>query len=433
MSYINSIKSLIKSTLSNFDFKSVSRLVSIKSVGILSSVAITLILVRELEPKNVGIYFLFLAIAKVSSIIFSLGSFAAIIPIYSASNREDARHLVSLALSSSIWMALANVASISLLFYLLPEQVQLKFWYIPAAALMSALIIIQTNLFHLFSVKSMLIEATIFQEGTGRNILICLIFLFIFIFDKSLLGLRSIFFSTIFASFFLVAYGLTRFYFNLNIFKVPNKIIKKYFILSINFFPSTSLLYGSSHIFDILINYLFGPVSLAIIAIANRVCELMLFFTHIINLYFVKASKIYFSGERNNLIRHYKRCISLSFATVLVLISLYILFVHEFAYHFLKLADFDYSEMAIFIMIISTIGQSITIFSQNFLTNIGRFKFLITLDSVILIFGIFLLFLSSSYQVAIIPVAVIVLLRIIRQIACFYHVSGLVLGKKDNS
>jgi hypothetical protein len=89
--------------------------------------------------------------------------------------------------------------------------------------------------------------------------------------------------------------------------------------------------------------------------------------------------------------------------------------------------------MAIFIMIISTIGQSITIFSQNFLTNIGRFKFLITLDSVILIFGIFLLFLSSSYQVAIIPVAVIVLLRIIRQIACFYHVSGLVLGKKDNS
>ena len=88
MSYINSIKSLIKSTLSNFDFKSVSRLVSIKSVGILSSVAITLILVRELEPKNVGIYFLFLAIAKVSSIIFSLGSFAAIIPIYSASNRD---------------------------------------------------------------------------------------------------------------------------------------------------------------------------------------------------------------------------------------------------------------------------------------------------------------------------------------------------------
>lgn len=429
MSYINSIKSFTNSILKNFDFKSISRLVSIKSVGILSSVAITLILVRELEPKNVGIYFLFLAIAKVSSIVFSLGSFAAIIPIYSASNREDARHLVSLALSSSIWMALVNIIFVSLLFSLLSEQMQSRFWYLPAAALMSAFIIIQTNLFHLFSVKSMLIEATIFQEGTGRNILICLIFLFIFIFDKSLLGLRSIFFSTIFASFLLVIYGLTRFYFNLNPFNVPSKIIKKYFSLSINFFPSTSLLYGSSHIFDILINYLFGPISLAIIAIANRVCELLLFFTHLINLYFVKASIIFFSGERYNLIRLYKKCISLSFTTVLVLISLYILFGHELAYYFLKLSDFEYSEIAIFIMLISTIGQSVTIFSQNFLTNIGRFKFLIALDLFSLLLGIFLLFITSPFQVAIIPVAVIILLRIIRQITCFLYATRLILNK----
>jgi len=429
MSYINSIKSFTNSILKSFDFKSISRLVFIKSVGILSSVAITLILVKELEPKNVGVYFLFLAIAKISSIVFSLGSFAAIIPIYSASNREDARHLVSLALSSSIWMALVNIIFVSLLFSVLSEQMQSTFWYLPAAALMSALIIIQTNLFHIFSVKSMLIEATMFQEGTGRNILICLIFLFIFLFDKSLLGLRSIFFSTIFASFLIVIYGLTRFYFNLNPFNVPNKIIKKYFSLSIYFFPSTSLLYGSSHIFDILINYLFGPISLAIIAIANRVCELLLFFTHLINLYFVKASKIYFSGERNNLIRLYKRCISLSFTTVLVLISLYILFGHELAYYFLKLSDFEYSEIAIFIMLISTIGQSITIFSQNFLTNIGRFKFLIALDLFSLILGTFLLFITSPFQVAIIPVAVIILLRIIRQITCFLYTSRLILNK----
>ena len=309
-------------------------------------------------------------------------------------------------------MALVNIIFVSLLFSVLSEQMQSTFWYLPAAALMSALI-----------------EATIFQEGTGRNILICLIFLFILIFDESLLGLRSIFFSTIFASFLIVIYGLTRFYFNLNPFNVPNKIIKKYFSLSIYFFPSTSLLYGSSHIFDILINYLFGPISLAIIAIANRVCELLLFFTHLINLYFVKASKIYFSGERNNLIRLYKRCISLSFTTVLVLISLYILFGHELAYYFLKLSDFEYSEIAIFIMLISTIGQSITIFSQNFLTNIGRFKFLIALDLFSLILGTFLLFITSPFQVAIIPVAVIILLRIIRQITCFLYTSRLILNK----
>ena len=319
-----------------------------------------------------------------------------------------------------------------LIFFLLPETTQLRFWYVPAASLLSALIIIQTNLFHIFSVKSMLTEATIFQEGTGRNILMCLFFLIIIVFDESLLGLRSIFFSTIFASSFLVIYGLTRFYFSLNIFAIPYSLTKKYFSLSLNFFPSTALLYGSSHIFEILINYLFGPISLAIIAIANRVCELLLFFTHLINLYFVKSSKIYFSGNKTNLIKLSKKCISLSFITTLVLTFLYLLLGHNLAYEFLKLADFEYSEMAIFIMLISTISQSITIFSQNFLTNIGRFKFLIALDSVILIFGIFLLFLTSLYQLAIIPVAVIILLRIIRQITCFYYASSLVLEKKDS-
>ena len=64
MSFIKSINSFTNSILKNFDFKSISRLVSIKSMGIISSVAITLILVRELEPKNVGIYFLFSQLPK---------------------------------------------------------------------------------------------------------------------------------------------------------------------------------------------------------------------------------------------------------------------------------------------------------------------------------------------------------------------------------
>ena len=413
MNFFDSIK--------HFDIKSVSKLVSIKSAGIISSAVITIILVRELEPKNVGIYFLVLAIAKVSSIIFSLGSFAAIIPIYSSSNEGDSKQLVSFAISSSIWMAIINILIVNFIFILLPETTQLRFWYIPVAAFLSALTIIQTNLFHIFSVKSMLTEATIFQEGTGRNILICSIFLFILIFDDSLLGLRSIFFAITFASFILVSYGLTRFHFNLNFFLIPINITKKYIILSLNFFPSTALLYGTSHILDILINYLFGPISLAIISIANRVCELLLFFTHLINLYFVRASKIYFYGSKEVLKSLFKRCILLSLLSVVSLISIYLLFGHDFAYIYLKLSEYEYSELAIFLMLISTIGQSITIFSQNLLTNIGRFKFLTILDFSILIFGILLLFIISSYQAAIIPVIIVILLRLIRQISCFLY------------
>ncbi len=412
--------------LKNFDIKSVSKLVSIKSAGILSSAAITVILVRELEPKNVGIYFLVLAIAKVSSIVFSLGSFAAIIPFYSSSSKEDAKEIVSFAISSAIWMALISIFIINLIFILLPESFQSRFWYIPVAAFLSGLTIIQTNLFHIFSVKSLLTEATIFQEGTGRNIIICLIFLFILIYDETLLGLRSIFFSIAFASFILVSYGLTRFYFSLNIFLTPFSIIKDYLALSLNFFPSTTLLYGTSHVLDILINYLFGPISLAIISIANRVCELLLFFTHLINLYFVRASKVFFHGSKKALISLAKRCILLSLLSFISLTSLYLLIGHDLAYIYLKLSEYEYSELAIFIMLISTFSQSITIFSQNFLMNIGRFKFLIALDFLILVFGILLLLIASSFQAAIVPVVVIIFLRLIRQISCFLYAHYLV-------
>ena len=173
--------------------------------------------------------------------------------------------------------------------------------------------------------------------------------------------------------------------------------------------------------FRILMNYLFGPISLAIISIANRVCELLLFFTHLINLYFVRASKIYFHGSKRALITLTKRCILLSLLSVITLTSLYLLFGHDLAYIYLKLSEYEYSELAIFIMLISTLSQSITIFFQNFLMNIGRFKFLIALDFLILIFGILLLFIFASFQAAIVPVIIIILLRLIRQISCFIY------------
>ena len=198
--------------------------------------------------------------------------------------------------------------------------------------------------------------------------------------------------------------------------------------LSLNFFPSTTLLYGTSHVLDILINYLFGPISLAIISIANRVCELLLFFTHLINLYFVRASKVFFHGSKKALTILAKRCILLSLLSVFSLTSLYLLFGHDLAYIYLKLSEYENSELAIFIMLISTFSQSITIFSQNFLMNIGRFKFLIALDFLILVFGILLLFIASSFQAAIVPVIVIILLRLIRQISCFLYARYLVIN-----
>ena len=80
----------IKSSLGIINFKIFSLLSVLKVLGVISSVIIMAVVIKELEPKNVGVYFLVFALAKVFSLIFSLGSFAAIIPIYSSSNKDNA-------------------------------------------------------------------------------------------------------------------------------------------------------------------------------------------------------------------------------------------------------------------------------------------------------------------------------------------------------
>ena len=419
---LKSLLNRFKKIINSLDYRAISKLSLIKGLGIIASIAITFIVVTELEPKNVGIYFLVLAIAKVLSIVFSLGSFAAIIPTYASGNSEDEKHILSLVLSSGIWMGLVAMTMINAIFLFLPDALKIEYWYIPIASILSATMIIQNNLFHLFSIKSMLTSATVFQEGTGRNILILTSMLFIYQVDNDLLGLRSIFFATVFGSIVLVLIGLTRFKFSLNIFSIPREILRDYFRLSINFLPSTTLLNGTSQIFEILINYFFGPVALAVLGIANKVCELFLFFSHIVNLYFVRASKLFFDDKREELLSLYIKCIGTSFFICIILITTYLLFFEDIVSVYLRLDEFPYSKIAIMVMLVSTIVQSITIFSQNLLANTGMFKFIGTIDAFNLLLGAVMLMLTSHYELILLPVAVIVTVRLIRQIACFIRV-----------
>ena len=429
--YFEQITKSIKSIMKIIDFKSFIQLSTLKALGVISSIVIIAVVISELEPKNVGVYFLTFAIAKVFSLLFSLGSFAAIIPIYSSSSEDDANHTISLAIISSLIAASLMILIINTAFYFFPDNVKSSYWYIPYASFLGAAVTIQTNLFHIFSAQSRLIYATLFQEGTGRNILLLVLVGSLIIFDKDLLGLRSIFAFAIISTFLLVIFGLINIKFYLNIFKVPTYITKKFFKLGLNFAPSTAISNGSSHIIEIFINYLFGPVTLAAIGLANRVCGVFLFFTNMINLFFVRASKIYFDGRFNELKILYKRCILRSLISVLFLIIFYIFFGASLANDFLGIDQIKNADFAIKAMLLSTIGQSIAIFSLAFLKNTGRYKFVLGLDTLNLILAMILLSIGFVYGNVLIPIIIIVSLRIIRQLISFIYLEYLLTNQKD--
>tara|TARA_B110000008_G_C16940052_1_gene552072 strand:- start:13 stop:1314 length:1302 start_codon:yes stop_codon:yes gene_type:complete len=423
--YFSKIRLFINSSLGVVNFKTTMQLSFIKGLGVVSSLFVVAVIIRELEVKNVGIYFLVFALAKIFSLIFSLGSFAAIIPMYSSSSKEDAYHTVSLSIISSFIMSFVTIVSINAIYFALPENISMSYWYIPYSSFLAAALIIQTNLFHIFSAKSQLIHATLLQEGTGRNIIMVFLMSFLIVFDESLLGLRSIFTFSILASVLLIFYGLVNVKFYFNICKTPKNLIMKFFKLGFNFAPSVIISNGSSNIIEILITYLFGPVALAAIAIANRVCEAFLFFTHMINLYFVKASKIYFDGKLKDLNVLYKKCIAASFSSVLLIIFIFMLFGVPLANNLLRIDEIENAYFAIKLMFISTIGQSIAVFSLTLFRNIGRFKFVTALDSLNLILAILFLSIGFFYDDAIIAIMIIVFLRVIRQVISLIYLSQL--------
>ena len=174
--YLLKIRLLLDSSLGAINFKTAIQLSLLKALGVVSSILVIAVIIRELEVKNVGVYFLVFALAKIFSLIFSLGRFAAIIPLYSSSNRDEVHHTVSLSIISSFIMAFLTIVSINAIFFAVPENISVSYWYIPYSSFLAATLIVQTNLFHIFSAKSQLIHATLLQEGTGRNIvMLCLV------------------------------------------------------------------------------------------------------------------------------------------------------------------------------------------------------------------------------------------------------------------
>ena len=82
-------------------------------------------------------------------------------------------------------------------------------------------------------------------------------------------------------------------------------------------------------------------------------------------------------------------------------------------------------------MLLSTIGQSIAIFSLAFLKNTGRYKFILGLDALNLTLALILLSVGFVYGNALIPIIIIVCLRIIRQLLSFIYLEYLLTNQKD--
>jgi hypothetical protein len=150
-----------------------------------------------------------------------------------------------------------------------------------------------------------------------------------------------------------------------------------------------------------------------------------------INLYFVKASKIYFDGKLQDLNVLYKKCIAASFSSVLLIIFIFMLFGVPLANNLLRIDEIENAYFAIKLMFISTIGQSIAIFSLTLFRNIGRYKFVTALDSLNLILAILFLSIGFFYDDAMIAIAIIVVLRLIRQVISVAYFSYFLGHSRD--
>ena len=95
------------------------------------------------------------------------------------------------------------------------------------------------------------------------------------------------------------------------------------------------------------------------------------------------------------------------------------------ANNLLRIDEIENAYFAIKLMFISTIGQSIAVFSLTLFRNIGRFKFVTALDSLNLILAILFLSIGFLYDDAMIAIMIIVFLRVIRQVISLIYLSHL--------
>ncbi len=367
----------------------------LKFFGYLSSIIFTIVLVRYLTPSALGGFYFILAISGILTYVFGLGMSGAVIPLISEGK----------FLQSEIWtvMLCAGVLIGILLFTILnlsnyalnifSTRIELFLWY---SSLIAPLKIIQLNFYNYFLSRGRLLLALILNEGNGRNFIMLILIGILFQIGIEI-NLNTILKIFILSNLFIVLIGLI---FSFNFYRLTNlECLKNYSLLSIKFYPSLVTLNSTSNLFDIFINNLFGPISLAAFSLARRLTSPLLFFSEIVGMYFIRVAKLYFNEENKRVVELHSKCVFYSFAFTSLITIFYLPLLFSFLADYLNFSSFENIEVIIIICLLGTLIQSIFIFSKSFLRVTAKYMQTTILDLGVIITGSLLFYIFYIYGI----------------------------------
>lgn len=357
----------------NSALRKISSALVIRGIGLIFSLLVTYFLLIILDVRSLGIFYFIVSLSRLASILFSMGVFASIIPQYSSYSNEKKNSLLNLSIVPAIALSLFVLFIINLTFFFLDSNLKTIYWYIPHCSILISTYLIQFNLYNYFNCKERLALTSFMLEGNGRNYFflpILFVFHYFFLEETNLNMVLSIF---VVSSILVNVFGLINYSYDGIIENLNFNNLKDFFRVGFKFFPSIIVSTGAPSIYDVLINVFFGPITLAVIGVANRVVSPLMIHNDLIVLNYVKASRYYLKGsifEANSL---HIRSLIVSFSIALVLMILFYLFGYEIISTFMEFEKLPNIKDVIFIFFISTLTQSACNFSLHFLRNIGDY------------------------------------------------------------
>ncbi len=393
----------------------------IRSLGLIFSFFLTFILLDILEARDLGVFYFIISLARLSSIFLSLGTFAAIIPEYSRSTDKNKNSILVTSIFPAIFLSLVGLIFINLFFFFFNESLIETFWYIPFFSILVACYLLQFNLYHYFNCKEQLALTSFMLEGNGRNFFFLpSILFFYFSFDPSRLDLRLIVNLLIISSVLSVLIGLFNYDFKNSLKEFSFSTFKKFHIVGIKFFPSVLVSTGAPSIYEIFINYFFGPVALAVLGVANRVLSPLMIHNDLLVLNFAKASKFFKGNYKNAANSLHIRSMIFSFFIAFILVIIFYIFGYDIVSELLDFQKLPYIKEVIMLFFLSTIFQSICNFSLHFLRNIGDYISITYIETLALLLTISTMFFVSDF--GIFGAALAILFgRIFMQLSGFFY------------
>lgn len=393
----------------------------IRSLGLIFSFFLTFVLLDILEARDLGVFYFIISLARLSSIFLSLGTFAAIIPEFSRSSDENKNSILITSIFPAIFLSIVGLISINLIFFFFNESLIETFWYIPLFSILVACYLLQFNLYHYFNCKEQLALTSFMLEGNGRNFFFLPSILFFYFFlDPSKLDLRLIVNLLIISSVISVLIGLFNYDFKNSIKDFSFSTFKKFHFVGIKFFPSVLVSTGAPSIYEIFINYFFGPVALAVLGVANRVLSPLMIHNDLLVLNFAKASKFFKGNNKNAANSLHIRSINFSFLIAFILLIIFYIFGYDIVSELLDFQKLPFIREVIMLFFLSTIFQSICNFSLHFLRNIGDYISMTYIETSALLLTILAMVFVSD--LGIIGAALAILFgRMFMQISGFFY------------